>query len=111
MNRLSAAPAQGEVVQDRADPEGREDVCGDLETELAPDVPGLRVGRFSEIDLATHDHVDKLVTRGEPLRLDAQRVLRVLVPGNTAGTLEIAEGGTAARIEQRPGGGVGVLGG
>ena len=34
----------------------------------------------------------------------------ILVAGHAAGTLEIAEGGTAARIEQRLDGGVGVLG-
>lgn len=43
---VDAALALGEIVQDRADAERREDVRRNLETELAPDVPGLRVSRF-----------------------------------------------------------------
>jgi hypothetical protein len=54
--------------------------------------------------------VDELVARGEPLRLDTERVQRILVPGNATGTLEIAESGAAPRVEQRLDGGVGVLG-
>ena len=70
MNRLSgpmpdvavaAALAHGELVQDRTYPERREDVRRDLQTELAPDRPGLVVDRVAEIDLAAHDHGDELV--------------------------------------------------
>ena len=38
---VDAARALGEIVQDRADAERREDVRRNLETELAPDRPGL----------------------------------------------------------------------
>ena len=38
---VDAARALGELVQDRADAERREDVRRDLEIELAPDRPGL----------------------------------------------------------------------
>ena len=118
MNRLSGPSPMslltppvpcGEIVQDRADPERREDVRRNLETELAPDLPGLRVGRFPQVDLAAHDHVDELVARGEPLLLDAERILRILVAGDATRALEIAEGGAAPGIEEGLDGGVGVL--
>jgi len=84
-----------------------------LEPELAPDLPGLLVVR--KVDLAAHDHGDELVGRGEPLLLDADSVVRILVAGiaaDNSGTraLEIAEGGTAPGIEQCLDGGVRVLG-
>src|SRR5215469_10719192 len=49
---IDAALAHGELVQDRTYAERREDVRGDLQTELAPDSPGLRVDRCPEVDLA-----------------------------------------------------------
>ena len=72
---VDAAGAGGEVVEDRADAERREDVCRDLKSELAPDRPCLGIGRLAEIDLAAHDHGDELVARGEPALLDAGRIL------------------------------------
>ena len=42
---LTAALAHGEQVQDRAYPERGEDVRRNLQTELAPDLPGLLVDR------------------------------------------------------------------
>ena len=72
-------------------------------------VQDLRVGRSSKVDLAAHDHGDELVGRGEPLLLDANRVVRVLVAGNATRALEIAEGGAAPRIHDALDGGVGVL--
>ena len=107
---VDAARAGGEVVENRPDAEGRQDVRRDLQTELASDLPRLRVGRLAEVHLATHDHVDQLVARGEPLVLDAHRVARILVPCNAAGTLEVAKGGAAAGIEQRLDRGVRVRG-
>ena len=56
-----AALAYRELVQDRTYPERREDVRGNLQTELAPDRPGLRVDRRPEVDLAAHHHRDELV--------------------------------------------------
>ena len=76
--------------------------------ELASDLPGLLVAR--KVDLAAHDHGDELVARGEPLLLDADRVVRILVAGNASRALEIAEGGAAARIHDALDRGVGVLG-
>ena len=70
----------------------------DLETELAPDQPGLLVAR--KVDLATHGHRDELVVRGEPLLFDADRVGRMLVARNAACALEIAEGRAAACIDE-----------
>src|ERR1700681_4805894 len=103
-----AALALGEQVQDGSDPKRREDVSRNLETERSPDLPGLCVGRSAKVDLAAHDHGDELVARGEPLLLDADRVARILVAGNAARALEIAEGGAASRIEEGIDGGVGV---
>jgi hypothetical protein len=105
-----AAGALGELVEDRANAERRENVRRDLQMQLAPDRPGLGVGFGPEIDLAAHDHVDELVLRGEPLLLDAERVLRVLVTGDTARALEIAEGGAAPGVEERLDGRVRMLG-
>ena len=79
-----------------------------LQAELAPDRPGLRVGR--QVDLAAHDHGDELVGRREPLLLDAGRISRVLVAGNATGALEIAEGGAAPRIDERLDGSIRVRG-
>src|SRR5205807_3737213 len=62
--------ALGEQVQGRANAERRQDVCRNLEAELAPDLPSLLVG--GKVDLATHDHGDELVARGEPLFLDTR---------------------------------------
>jgi hypothetical protein len=73
-------------------------VRGNLQTELAPDYPSLLV--VWKVDLAAHDHRDELVGRGEPLFLDADRVGRILVAGNAARALEIAEGRTAAGIDE-----------
>ena len=83
-------------------------------SSCAPDLPGLVGRRIAKIDLAAHDHVNELVARGEPLLLDARRVVRILVAGIGAedvGTraLEIAEGGAAPGIEQGLDGGVRVL--
>ena len=50
--------------------------------------------------------VDELIGRGEPLLLDAGRVGRILVAGNAAGALEIAEGGAAPGVEQGLDGGI-----
>ncbi len=101
-----AALALGEQVQGRADTERREDVRRNLKTELAPDQPGLLVMR--KVYLAAHDHGHELVGRGEPLLLDADRVLRILVARNAARALEIAEGGAASCIHEALDGGVGV---
>ncbi len=105
-----ATLALGELVQDRANPERRQDVRRDLEFELAPDRPGLLVDLRPEIDLAAHDHGDELIGRGEPLLVDAERVLRIgVVRRIGSGSLEIAEGGAASRIEQGLDGGVRML--
>jgi hypothetical protein len=69
-----------------------------------------RVGRFPQVHLASHDHVDELLVRREPLLLDAEGVLRILVSGYPTGALEVAERGPAARVEQGLDGGVRVLG-
>jgi hypothetical protein len=61
---IDAALSRSELVEDRPYPERREDVRRNRQTELAPDRPGLRVGRRPEIDLAAHDHSDELVCRG-----------------------------------------------
>src|SRR5262249_42875269 len=94
-------------------PERRENVRRNLQTELAPDRPGLRVDRRPKVDLAPHDHSDELVGRGEVLLFDADRILRVCIVGWVAArgarALEVAEGGTTSRVEERLDGGVGVL--
>ena len=54
--------------------------------------------------------VNELVARGEPLLLDAARVVRILVARDGARALEIAERGAAPRIGERLDGGVRVLG-
>src|SRR5215475_533618 len=59
---IDAALTDSQLVEDRTYPERREYVRGDLQTELPPDRPGLRVGRRPEINLAAHNHRDKLVT-------------------------------------------------
>ena len=100
---------RGEVVEDRADAERRQDVRRDLEAELAADRPGLAVGRLPEIDLAAHDHVDEFVARREPARLMRVASVGYWFPGNAAGAFEIAEHGAAAGIDQRLDGGIGVL--
>src|SRR6516162_7248335 len=76
---IDATLAHGELVQDRAYLEWREDVRRYLQTELAPDRPGLRVDRRPEIDLAAHDHRTELVGRGEVLLLDAECILRISI--------------------------------
>src|SRR5882757_11282885 len=53
--------------------------------------------------------MDELIARGEELLLDARRVERILIAGNRARALEIAEGGAAARIKERLDRSVGVL--
>src|SRR5690349_21104889 len=110
---IDAALTQSELVQDRPYPERREDVRRNLQTELAPDRPGLRVDRRPEVDLAAHDHRDELVGRGEVLLFDARRILRVSivdwVAARGARALEVAEGGATSRVEERLDGGVGVL--
>jgi hypothetical protein len=74
------------------------------------DRPGLRVGRRPKVDLAAHDHRDELVGRGEVLLFDAERILGIRVFGTVGPcALEVAECGTAPRIEQGLDGGVGVL--
>src|SRR5450755_3114705 len=108
--RADAAEALGQLVQDRSYPEWRQDVRRDLEAKLAPDRPGLLIDRSPEVDFAAHDHGHELVARGEPLPMDAERVLRIsIVRGIGAGALEIAEGGAAPRVKQRLDGGVRVL--
>src|SRR5262245_21720953 len=79
---------------------------------MAPDDPGPLVLR--KVNLAAHDHSDELVSRGEPLLLDAERILRIFVAGvgadnGGARALEIAEGGAAPGIDQGLDGGVRVL--
>ena len=101
-----AALAFGKQIQGRADTERGEDVRGNLQTELTPDNPGLLVAR--KVDLAAHDHRDELVGRGEPLFLDADRIGRILIAGNAARALEVAEGGAAARIDEALDRGVGM---
>ena len=99
---LPAARAFARTIHDRADAEWREDVRRDLETELAPDRPGLLRGRVTEIDFAAHDHVVSWSLEENQLLLDAERVGRILVAGNGAGTLEVAERGTAPGIDKAP---------
>src|SRR2546423_15689853 len=82
---------------------------GDLQPDLASDVPSLLVA--CQVHLAAHDQGDKLIRRGEPLVLDAVRVLRIFVvwvgaENRGARALEITEGGAAAGVEQRLNGGV-----
>src|SRR6185369_12271380 len=96
-----AAFPGGEVVEDRPDAEGRKNMRRHLQAELATDFPGVVGALRAEIDLAAHDHVDELVAGGEPLLLDAPRVERILIAGNPAGALEVAEGGAAPGVEQR----------
>jgi hypothetical protein len=105
-----ATLALSEQVQGRTDAERGKDVSRNLQTELATDHPGLLVTR--QIDLAAHNHRDKLVGRGKVLVIDAGCVLGVFICGRVvrSGTLEIAEGRAAPRIEQGLDGGVGVLG-
>src|SRR6185295_14805119 len=86
----------GERVERRAHAERGQDMRRNLEAELAPDLPGRLEVR--QVDLTTHDHGDELVIGREPLLLDAARIVRILVAGNATRALEIAEGGTAARI-------------
>src|ERR1700675_4283475 len=108
--RPDAAEPLGELIQDRADPEREQGVRRDLESELAPDGPGLLVDLRPKVDLAAHDHGNELVARGEPLPLDAERVLRIgIVRGVASRAFEIAEGGAASRIEQGLDGGVRML--
>jgi hypothetical protein len=109
-----ASPTLGKLIKDRRDAEGREDVRRDLQVELAPDRPGLRVGRCPQIDLAAHDHVDELVRGREPLPLDPKRILRIgmakRVDGDAlAGALEIAERRPPPCIKQRLDRRIGVL--
>ena len=104
-----AARSSGELVKNRPDAERREDMRRDLQAELAPDGPGLVGRRVAEVDLAAHDHVHELVARREPLLLDAGRIGRILVAGNAARALEVAERGAAPGVEQRLDRGVGVL--
>jgi hypothetical protein len=107
---IDAALAHSELVQDRTDAERGEDVRRNLQTELAPDRPGLRVGRRPEVDLTAHDHRDELVGRGEVLLFDAGRVLGISIVGAVApGALEIAERRSAPLINQGLDGSVGVL--
>ena len=105
----SARWVGGEEVQDRGDAEWREDVRRDLQAELSPEGPGLCVGRCPKVDLTAHDHMAKLVSRREPLALDAGRILRILIAGNGTGALEISEGESAPRVVERLDGGVRVL--
>ncbi len=60
---LVATLARRECVHDRADAERGEDMRSDLEVEIPPDRPGLLGRRIPKIDLAAHDHMDKLVAR------------------------------------------------
>jgi hypothetical protein len=77
-------------------------------SQFAPDRPGLVEAR--QVDLAAHDHRDELVAGREPLALDAVGVGRILVAGDGARALEVAEGRAAARIHEALDGGVRVLG-
>src|SRR5206468_3198647 len=92
----------------RAHAERGEDMRRNLKTELASDLPGVLVAR--KVDLAAHDQGDELVARGEPLLLDADRVVWIFVAGHGPRALEIAEGGAAARIHDALDRGVRVLG-
>ena len=58
-----ATRSSGELVKSRPDAERREDMRRNLEVELPPDRPGLVGRRISKVDLAAHDHMDKLVAR------------------------------------------------
>ncbi len=98
---LVAAGAGGEVVHDRANAERRQNVRGNLQVELPSQRPRLLGGRVAQIDLAAHHHGDELVVRREVAVSDAGRILRILVAGNAAGALEIAERRAAAGVEQR----------
>jgi hypothetical protein len=79
----------------------------DLQVELAPDLPHLLVAL--DIDLAAHDHAQKLVVGGEILLPDAARAAGMLLAVPPA--FEIAEDAAAARVAQSLDGGVGMLGG
>src|SRR5215469_16468042 len=93
---IDAPLAHGELVQDRTYPERREDVRRNLQTELAPNRPGLRVGRGPEVDLTAHDHRDELLGRGEVLLFDAEGILGIGVIGAVVSrAFEISEGGAA----------------
>jgi hypothetical protein len=86
--------------------EGRHHVQRDLQVELAPDLPHLLVAL--DIDLAAHDHAQKLVVGGEILLPDAARAAGMLLAFPPA--FEIAEDAAAARVAQSLDGGVGMLG-
>ena len=104
---VDAAGTRGEVVQDRADAERRQDVRRDLDVELATDPPGLAVGRLPEIDLAAHDEADERIGRQDARQ--ARRILRILVPRNIAGAFEVAQHGAAAGIAKSLDDRIGVL--
>jgi hypothetical protein len=81
-----------------------------LQAELAPDRPGLFVDISPKVDLAAQYHRDELVGRGEILRFDAERILRIGVASWVASSaFKIAERGAAASIEQGLDGSVGML--
>src|SRR5260370_40381390 len=105
-----AAVALGEPVEGRAHAERGQDMRRNLETEMAPDLPGLLVAR--KVNFAAHDPGGELVARGEPLLLDADRVVRILILGAVTDTraLAIAEGGATPRIHHSRDRGVGVRG-
>jgi len=65
-------------VELRGHAEAADDVRGDGDIELAPEIPGSCVeARGLKVDLAAHEHGHELVARREVLLLDAACVVRI----------------------------------
>ena len=84
--------------------EAADDMRRDRDAKLASDGLGFVIAR--QIDLAAHDHGDKLVVGRKILLLDAPRVRRII--GFFATAFEISERGAATRIHDPLDGRVGM---
>jgi hypothetical protein len=98
---------RGERIEGRAHAEAADDVRHHLQPELAPEGPGRLEAR--QVDLAAHGHGQELVVGAEVLRLDAGGIRRILVAGDIARALEVAEHAAPPRVGQALDRGVGVL--
>ena len=91
----------GELIEDRADPERRQDVRRDLQAELASEGPGRPRRRVAQIDLAAHHHRDERIVGGEDIVPEEGGTRRIPASAvDAAGALEEAELGAPPCVTQ-----------